>query len=191
MKTAQPLHLTHPFLALCERSIVVTEAERFALGELPFVEDTLTSGDVPGWTGDRPSRSFLILEGLLGTSKTMRDGAVQVTAFHIPGDMLGLPSLHLEALDSDIAALAPSKVAFVENSDLRRLCEEHPRIAALLWRTTLVDAAVACEWVVNAAQRQALSRVAHLFCEMMLRMDAVGLVEEGGCVLHLTQADLS
>lgn len=185
MNTPQPL------LAKFERSIVLTEAERSALGELPFMVDTLNTGDAPGWTGDRPARSFLVLEGLLGTSKALRDGEVQVTAFHITGDMLGLQALHLELLDSDISAITPCTVAFMENSDLRRLCEAHPRIASLLWRTTLVDGAVSREWVVNMAQRPALGRVAHLFCEMMTRLNAVGLVEDGSCILGLTQQDLS
>lgn len=185
MNTVQPL------LAKFERSIVLTEAERSALSELPFVVSTLGAGDAPGWTGDRPSRSFVVLEGLLGTSKTLRDGEVQVTGFHIAGDMLGLQALHLEVLDSDISALTPCTVAFIENSDLRALCEAHPRIASLLWRATLVDGAVSREWVVNMAQRSALSRVAHVFCEMVTRLDAVGLVKDGSCALALTQQDLS
>ncbi len=191
MNTAQPLPFAHPLLALCERSIVLTEAERSALGELPFLVDTLGTGDAPGWTGDRPSRSFIVIEGLLGTSKTLMEGAVQVTALHIAGDLLGLQGLHLEVLDSDIAALTPCTVAAMKNSDLRRLCEAHPRIASLLWRATLVDAAVSREWVVNMAQRPALSRVAHVFCEMVTRLDAVGLVKDGSCALALTQQDLS
>ncbi|HVG47123.1 MAG TPA: Crp/Fnr family transcriptional regulator [Rubellimicrobium sp.] len=77
------------------------------------------------------------------------------------------------------------------NSDLRRLCDEHPRIASLLWRATLIDAAVTHEWLVNLAQRQALSRLAHLFCEMATRLDVVGLVEDGSCHVGLVQQDLS
>ena len=190
MNTARPFHLAHPLLAKCEQSIVLTPAERLALGALPFTIGALESGDVPGWTGDRPARSFIVLEGLLGTSKTLRDGEIQMTAFHVSGDVLGLMALHLEVLDSDIAALTDCKVAFLANSDLQRLCDEHPRIADLLWRTTLVDTAIAYEWLVNVAQRPALNRLAHLFCEMAARMDAVGQVEDGSCQLGLVQRDL-
>jgi CRP-like cAMP-binding protein len=190
MHTADPSPGAHPLLAKIERSIVLTAPERAVLHDLPYMVEKVKVGDGPIWAGDRPTRSFLVLEGLLSTSKAIRDGELQITAFHIPGDMPDLQSLHLEVLDSDIGALTNCTLAFTSHSDLRRLCAEHPRLAAVLWRVTLVDASVTREWVVNVGQRQALSRLAHLFCELMTRMEAVGLVHDGGCYLGLTQTDL-
>jgi hypothetical protein len=40
-------------------------------------------------------------------------------------------------------------------------------------------------------QRPALNRLAHLFCEMMLRMEVIGRARDGSCALPITQADLS
>ena len=174
-----------------ERTIVLTEAERLSFNEVPFQVETVLAGEGPSWAGDRPSRSFVILEGLLSTSKTLRDGEVQITAFHIPGDMPDLLSLHLEVLDRDIGALTNCTLAFMSHERLRTFCERHPRLAAALWRATLVDSSVYCEWVVNMAQRPAISRLAHILCEMMTRMDAVGLAQDGSCDLPLTQGDLS
>jgi CRP-like cAMP-binding protein len=77
------------------------------------------------------------------------------------------------------------------HKDLRRFCEHHPRLAAALWRATLVQGAISREWVVNLGQRPAISRLAHLLCEMMTRMEAVGLAYSGSCDLRLTQEDLS
>jgi CRP-like cAMP-binding protein len=178
-------------MAKLERTIALTEAERLSFNEVPVHVETLLAGEGPSWAGDRPSRSFVILEGLLCTSKTLRDGDIQITAFHIPGDMPDLLSLHLEVLDSDISALTNCTVAFMSHERLRAFCERHPRMAAALWRATLVDSAVFSEWVVNVAQRPALSRLAHLLCEMMTRMEAMGLAENRRCDLRLTQADLS
>ena len=53
-----------------------------------------------------------------------------------------------------------------------------------------MDAAIYREWVVNLGQRQAPSRIAHVFCELMLRMEAVGLAQDRSCHLGLTQEDL-
>ncbi len=185
------MDIPHPLLAKLEREIVLSDADRRSVNEVPFYVEDFKTGEGPSWAGDRPKRSFVILEGLLSTSKTLRDGQVQITAFHIPGDMPDLQSLHLEVLDCDIGALSNCVLAFMAHHHLRSFCERHPRLAAALWRSTLVDGAIYREWVVNMAQRSALSRVAHVFCEVVTRLDAVGLVENGSCVLGLTQQDLS
>jgi hypothetical protein len=61
------------------------------------------------------------------------------------------------------------------HADLRALNRAHPRLGEVLWRTTLVDGAIYREWMVNVGQRDATSRMAHLFCETMLRAEAAGL----------------
>src|SRR5206468_3473376 len=45
------------------------------------------------------------------------------------------------------------------------------------WRDTLVDAAVFREWIVNFGSRDAYSRIAHLVCEVFLKLRAVGLTK--------------
>jgi CRP-like cAMP-binding protein len=180
----------HPLIAKFERSVPLSEAERAALAAVPVTVETRRGGDGVVWVGDRPTRSFMVLAGLLGSSKSVADGGNQITCFHVPGDLPDLQSLHLDVMDSDIRALTDCQLAFVAHQDLWRLCDQHPRLAALLWRTTLVDAAIYREWVVNVGQRQAPSRIAHVFCELMLRMEAVGLAQDRSCHLGLTQEDL-
>lgn len=140
--------------------------------------------------GDRPLRCILVLAGLASTSKLNRDGNRQTAAFHMAGDMPDLMTLHLEVLDSDIRTISDCTVAFIEHDLLRSLCEKHPRLAATLWRTTLIDASIYREWVVNVGLRPALSRMAHLLCEVLCRMDDRGLATEQVCEFDITQAAL-
>jgi len=44
---------------------------------------------------------------------------------------------------------------------------------------------------VNVGQRSAFERLAHLFCEMFMRLDAVGLTHDDQCELPLTQIELA
>jgi CRP-like cAMP-binding protein len=186
------LAIPHPLLVKLERSLALSGAERSAVNALPVTLESRQAGEAVVQAGERPSRSFLILSGLLATSKAaMADGQVQITCFHLPGDMPDLQSLHLATLDSDIRALTDSQLAFLAHQDLRRLCDQHPRLAAQLWRVTLVDAAIYREWVVNMGQRPAVSRIAHVLCELMLRMEAAGLAQDRSCHLGLTQQHLS
>ena len=62
----------------------------------------------------------------------------------------------------------------------------------MLWRDTLVDAAVFREWVVNVGRRSAYQRIAHLVCELVTRLRAAGLVQAGACDLPpITESDIA
>ena len=55
---------------------------------------------------------------------------------------------------------------------------------------TLIDSAVFREWVANVGSRQAYGRISHLLCELVVRLDAVGLTDGMTCELRMTQTEL-
>jgi CRP-like cAMP-binding protein len=55
----------------------------------------------------------------------------------------------------------------------------------------LVNAAVQREWTVNLGQRSAIERVAHLICELFVRLRNVGLTEQNTCEWPITQIELA
>jgi CRP-like cAMP-binding protein len=105
--------------------------------------------------------------------------------------MPDLTSLHLEVRDSDTWALTNCTLAFVDYRDLDRFCDEQPRLAKFLWRSTPIDASIYREWSVNLGTREAVSRMAHLFCEMRPRIEFLVRAKDGSCPLPLTQGDLA
>src|SRR5215218_2416127 len=125
--------------------------------------------------GDRPTRSCTLLEGFAAMFKVTAEGKRQITGFHIPGDIPDLQSLHLEVLDSSLGTITPAKVGFIRHETLHDLCARYPRLAGAFWRETLVDASIFREWMVNVGRREAINQIAHILCEMTVRMRAVGL----------------
>lgn len=73
---------------------------------------------------------------------------------------------------------------------MRDLIRSFPRLGDLFWRDTLIDAAVFREWVVGLGRREAYGRMAHLLCEMMTKLGAVGLADGKRCELPITQGQL-
>lgn len=181
----------HPLLSKLTRTLVLSDVEAEAVRAVPVRSVPVKRDQRISRAGDQPSRSFLLVEGVACTSKVIAGGKRQITALHIAGDMPDLHSLHLKLLDSDIWALTDCRLASMAHRDLRDLNREHPRLGEELWRTTLADASIYREWVVNVGQREAPSRMGHLFCEMLLRSEDVGLGRDGTCPLPITQADLS
>jgi CRP-like cAMP-binding protein len=53
-----------------------------------------------------------------------------------------------------------------------------------------VEEAIAREWITNVGQRDAAERMAHLFCEIFIRLRAVGLTNGHSCELPITQEQL-
>ncbi|WP_309086237.1 Crp/Fnr family transcriptional regulator [Chelativorans sp.] len=141
--------------------------------------------------GDRPTRSFALLEGNACTYQNLDSGNRQIMAFHVPGDVPDLQSLHLSYLDHSVGTVGPCTVGFIDHADLQRICRDFPRIAAGLWRLTLIDACIFRAWISNLGARKADSRAAHLICETVVRMDAAGQVENGRLSWPVTQADLA
>jgi len=167
----------------------LTDAERQALETLPMQIVSLKENQDIVRMGDHPSRSCLILSGFTCTYKVTGDGKRQIHNFHIPGDIPDLHSLHLKVLDNSLGTLTPCSVGFITHEALDRLCERHYRIAKALWRETLIDGAVFREWMTSIGQREAYSRIAHLLCEMMVRLRAVELVNGYSCHWPITQTE--
>jgi len=113
-----------------------------------------------------------------------------VPVYKAPGDIPDLQSLHLKTLDNSVGTLTLCRVGFIQHEDLRELCHAQPRIADAFWRETLVDGAIFREWMLNVGRREAYGRLAHLLCEMVSRLQAVGLVQDHICELPITQSEL-
>ncbi|RYF19643.1 MAG: Crp/Fnr family transcriptional regulator [Oxalobacteraceae bacterium] len=140
--------------------------------------------------GDKPENVHVILSGLACRSQLLRNGRRQITAFLLPGDFCDLHIFILKTMDHDISTLAPSTVVRVPRARVLELTQR-PGIARALWWTTLVDEATLRAALVNLGQRSAEERIAHLLCELHLRMLSVGLAEDGKFSLPLTQAELA
>jgi CRP-like cAMP-binding protein len=141
--------------------------------------------------GDRPSRCCLILSGFACTYKVTAQGKRQTVSFSIAGDIPDLQSLHLKVLDNSVATMSPCSVGFIAHEDLRELCTRYPRITAAFWRETLIDGAIFREWVMNVGRREGASRMAHVMCELMVRLKAVGMVKDHACDLPITQGEFA
>lgn len=153
------------------------------------VEDLTSDQDLIR-EGDNPETVHLILEGFAARYKMTIDGKRQIFAYLIPGDFCDLHVALLKRMDHSIGTLSPCRVATLLPSTIIEITERRPALARALWMTSLVDEATLREWLLNLGQRPARDRIAHLFCEMHVRMRAVGLTTDGSFEFPLTQEEL-
>jgi len=174
------------------RFVPLNDEERDALEHLARKARRVPRGTDLISEGDKPVAVFLLLEGWGYRYKNMVNGGRQIMAYLVPGDLCDVQIFLFEEMDHSIGLLSDALVAKIPAEEMLDLMDRFPRIErALLW-ATLVDEATLREWLLNVGQRDALQRLAHLFCELCVRLNVVKLVDETGTyVLPLTQPELA
>jgi CRP-like cAMP-binding protein len=142
-------------------------------------------------SGTELTSSILLLDGWLARSKDLRSGERQVLEIHLPGDFADLHGFTLKRLDHDVMALTECIIGVVPHDRIMKLTEEHPHLTRVYWLSTNVDAAIAREMTLSLGQRSAISRMAHLFCELHVRLGIVGKAFEHSFEFPLTQREVA
>jgi len=182
--------LEHHLRKLRVRDTIDAEEEAALRGTLI---DTVTypAGRTVIRAGEELNYSTLLLDGLLGRYKDLKNGQRQITHVHVAGDFADLHGFTLKRLDHSLLALTPCTVARAAHTRLRDITERMPHLTRVMWFSTNVDAAIHREWEVSLGRRSAIQRAAHLFCELHVRLGVVGLAEENGYRLAISQAELA
>ena len=93
-------------------------------------------------------------------------------------------------MDHSVCALTPVRVATVPHAAVHQVMHAHSALLSAFWRDTLIDAAVFREWMAGTGRRSAYARIAHLLCELFVRLRALGLAGDEGFQLFITQSEI-
>lgn len=155
----------------------LSDSDRAKLMEVPHTVRHFADGDYILHEGDEATHCAIVANGFVFRQKIVNSRA-QILAVYVPGDIPDLHTLHLPKMDHDLCSAGPSTMAFVSHSHVQGLLTNSPALTHAFWRETLVDGAVFREWVANLGARDAISRTAHLFCELAARLEVVGLLHD-------------
>lgn len=181
----------NPFVRKLEGLVALSDVDRAMLERISASPRYVSPQTDLVCEGNRPDGVFLILEGMAGRLKHRANGARQIMAFLVPGDLCDLDVALLARMDHTITTLSACRVVRIPPETVAELMEHHSQLARALRMSTLVDEATLREWLVNIGCRSALERIAHLFCELLVRLQAVGLASEDSYDLPITQMDLA
>ncbi|GGB72354.1 Crp/Fnr family transcriptional regulator [Blastomonas aquatica] len=141
--------------------------------------------------GDSPDPVFVMLDGWACGYKMLPDGGRQILAFMLPGDFCDIHIAVLKEMDHSIVTITPAKVATLPRKQMEALVEAKSNITHAFWWSQLVDQGVLRAWIVSMGRRTAEERIAHLMCELYIRMRNIGLATHDQCELPLTQLVLA
>lgn len=182
--------LLGPLIRKFRQHCALTDAAVDALEDLPYNVARFERGRYLVREGERPGDCFAILDGFIYRSKITSNGARQILALHLRGDLVCAHDRLLGEADHNIQALTDLSVASIPQDAVLAVAEAFPDISRALWRDNLVDAAVSREWLLNVGRRNARERLSHAVCEMALRQEAAGLCSATGYTWPMTQEEL-
>jgi len=183
--------LLTPLFRRWARRVDLTESDRDAILQIPATRRDFTRDAYLVREGEPTLNCNLMLTGYSYRQKLVSDGARQIISIHIPGEFVDLQNALLPVADHNVQCLSRCEVAVIPKAALLEVTDRLPNVARAMWLDTLIDSSVFREWVVNVGRRDARARIAHLLCELVLRMRSAGLAAKDVCVFPLTQEQLA
>lgn len=140
---------------------------------------------------EKTNFACLVADGLAGRFDQLANGERQFTALHVPGDMCDLHSVAVPFTGWGIEAVTSTTFLNIPHGSLHELTFRYPAIAYAFWRDTIADASILAKWISALGRRSAKQRLAHLLCEMGMRMEQAGLGTRCEFDLPATQNQLA
>ena len=169
--------------------VSLSAADRAALMSINGVSRLIEAGSDILRDNSEPNGTYVVVEGYACRYKVRSDGARQITSFLVPGDFCDV-DVALGTMNHSIGTFSACTVMKIPRDTFNTLSLGHPAIAQALRLARLVDEATLREWLMNIGRRSAEERIAHLFCELLIRLEAVGLAQDNSFRFPLTQFDL-
>src|SRR3954468_5599405 len=165
--------------------------DRAALLALPHAIRTFERNHYVVREYDRATHSCVLLRGYAVRTKLVVGGGRQICSVHLKGEIVDLQNSLLGKADHSVQMLTAGQVAMIPRDAIEQIAFERPDVGKAMWIDTLIDASIFREWIANVGRREARTRIAHLMCELALRLKVAGLGQQTNYEVPLTQEQLA
>lgn len=183
--------LLAPLYARLSARDLLSPEEKQALRDIAGPPRVIEAGRDVVVEGTRATKSTLVTDGYAIRYRLLEGGERQITAIHVPGDFVDLHSFLIKVMDHSVGTLSACTIVSFEHSDIEDLTRRFPHLTRMLWFSTLLDASIHREWIVALGRLSAFARLAHLICELYVRLRVIGAGDEQGFAFPITQTELA
>ena len=186
-----PNHPLQLLVDVLELRAPLAESDRQAILALPYTMKSLAPGSYAVREGEPPTGCGVLVSGFAYRQKLTGDGGRQILSIHIPGEALDFQNIFLNVADHSVQMLTRGHLALIPRADIQRIARSNAAVGHAILVNILVEASIFREWILNIGRRDAKSRLAHVLCELAVRLDANELTDDMGYHLPMTQAELA
>jgi CRP-like cAMP-binding protein len=122
--------------------------------------------------GNQSDRLLIVTRGWACRYMTTRGGARQLPVVLVPGDVGNLDAFMFDRVEYGVRTLTQATVVALPRKRALALGERYPAIYRLFTWLALVENATLSRWALSFTRRSAHERLAHLLCELSVRLDA-------------------
>jgi len=170
--------------------VPLSSAELQAVESLSVQRLQLRRHDAIRSQGDAVHDIYLLTDGWVGCCMDVVTGTRQMVKVHLPGDLLGTPSMTLHSAAETLVALTRATVEVIPVNAFARLFMSSPRIAAASFLSSLKERVFLMDRLTSVARTSAVQRLAAFLVNVHDRLKVVGL-EEQQFQLPLSQHELA
>ncbi|TCU51854.1 CRP-like cAMP-binding protein [Novosphingobium sp. PhB57] len=176
---------------ILESPAILTADDRKTLGEVSAHRRAVSAGAEWMRQDERADHIYFMEEGWACQFRTLRDGRRQILRVLPPGDVCNLDSLQTKNAPFGIKALTPVSTLSVARQHLSALCHGSPGIAYSVIELALCENAMLNQWATCLGRCSAPERLAHLLCELAVRLGHDAGCEYASFDLPLTQEQMA
>ena len=179
------------FVAKLRSRQALGEADEKLLREAGWAHRRYNRHDVIVRAGERLEHVHLLLSGFAARAQEDSSGARQIVGIAIPGDLADIHGAVLGRAEQELVALSACEVAILSHDEMHSLTRKSAAIQLVFWLQAAVDHAIQSAWIQALGTKRGTAKVAHIFCEMQLRLGLVGIATQMGFPLPLSQQELA
>ncbi|WP_242187893.1 Crp/Fnr family transcriptional regulator [Sphingomonas sp. CARO-RG-8B-R24-01] len=139
--------------------------------------------------GEPTDHFHIVSGGWACRYKTTRDGARQIMALLVHGDIANLDSFLFDRLTYGVRLVSAAEVLTNPRDRLLALADQHAGMIKTLTWLAFAENAILSQWALCLGRQSAKQRLAHLFCELSVWLDSAD--SHGRFDLPLTQEHIA
>lgn len=141
--------------------------------------------------GDKVNEVFFLASGWVASCVDTANGRRQIVKIHLPGDLLGVPSMCLERAAETLVALTRVTVDAIPLRSFARLFEEAPRLGFAMFLSTQQERVMLMDRITSIGRTTAPQRIAALLVHIHDRLKLLDDRNGKSFELPLTQEELA
>ena len=154
---------------------ICTDLEEFDAGSV-IVSQGGTYGDI-----------FLLDKGWVIRSRSLENGARQIVNVALPGDFVAMNALLFATSDFELSCKTDIAAYRLPADRLGNALMRDSMLAAALFWVNAHEESLLAERIVSLGRRSARQRAAHVLCELMARLEIIGISDPEKFVIPLSQ----
>lgn len=178
------------FAAKLNKHMKLSLAEEQALARLEENPRSVRKGQIIQRERDVVTELFVVSSGRLMSYVILPDGQRQILRIYFPGDFIGAASTAYSKAPESLAALSDGVICPFDKHALRRLIEDYPRVAALMFVLSQTERVALTDRLTSLGRASAKARLAAFLLDIIDRLRVTDDSIENSFELRLTQEEI-